>query len=159
MPTLDRFTVPTTGQFLDMARHHQGLENDHKLALLLKTSSSTICNWRAGRSHPDDDFAERIAVLANLDRGYVVSCFHANRSTPNASRYDLWRTVAARLRPSGTALAFCFAVALTALTFPGDASAVQTAAISIMLTLSRGVFLASRPAQNSPASAPPLVTF
>jgi len=89
---------PTTGEILDLAKQASGAPSDYKLALMLGIEPSTIGHYRKGRSRPDDDIAQRLADMANLDRGYVVACIHAERAGTATAR-ELWERVAARLRP------------------------------------------------------------
>jgi hypothetical protein len=110
--------IHSTGELLDLAIQAQGIRSDYKLALLLDAKPSAVCNWRQGRSHPSDDYARKIAQLANYDPGYVLTCIHADRAPINTDQRALWRFVASRLRTSGTLAAAGAAVALAALALP-----------------------------------------
>ncbi len=92
-----------TAQLLDKAKAVQGV-SDYKLSFLLEVSPSAISNYRAGRSHPDDRVAERLADLANVPKEAVAVWMQIERARNDQSR-ALWQSVASSLQRAGVAAA------------------------------------------------------
>lgn len=98
-----------TGELLDLARSRQGV-SDYGLCKLLGVGTSTVSNYRNGRSHPDESMAKRLAELAGLDPLQVVAWMQAERARNDESRAT-WRAIAERL--AATAAGVCMFVAVT----------------------------------------------
>lgn len=150
--------VHTTQEILDLAMKAQGISSDYKLGLMLETSPGAVCNWRKGRSHPDDHFAAKLAELANWDKGYFIACIHAQRAKEGSSVHAIWLDMISRLRSSGTPLAILAFVALSASALTGQSDAVLSAGLYIMSTCIRGLLDRLTPGRSSPAGASLLVT-
>lgn len=97
-----------TGELLDLARSRQGV-SDYGLCKLLGVGTSTVSNYRNGRSHPDEDMAKRLAELAGLDPLLVVAWMQAERSRTEAGRAT-WRAIAERLAATAAAVCVCTAI-------------------------------------------------
>lgn len=110
----------TTNQLLDRIKSSHQAPSDYRLAKIVGIDQSGIRNYRSGRSRPDDVIASRLAVLADLDPGYVVACIHAERAQDDQTR-TLWTGIADRLQRSGLAAlaALCFAL-------PSDPASART---------------------------------
>lgn len=94
----------STNQLIDAAKARQGISSDYKLGVVLGLTDSAIPNYRKGRSSPKDEIASTMADLAGLDRGYVLSCLHAERATNSETRL-VWEGIAERLQKAGVAAA------------------------------------------------------
>lgn len=103
--------MQTTKQLLDRAKKAQGIESDYKLAQVLGVVTSAVTNYRAGRSHPDDAVAARLAELAGQDPSSVIAELHAERAkTPEVRQ--LWLRMANQLRHAVAAVMLCMGFAM-----------------------------------------------
>lgn len=66
-------TLKTTA-FIDKLRRDLKLPSDYAVAKRLHVRTTTISNYRAGRSTMGEDVAYRVAVLLDMDPGYVMAC-------------------------------------------------------------------------------------
>lgn len=106
-----------TAHLLDLAKQRHAV-SDYGLSKMLGVGSSTISNYRNGRSHPDDRLAEELAKLAGLDPGEVAAWMQVERAKDSQAR-ALWQGVAQRLARAGVA----GLVGVVALAGPPDAGA------------------------------------
>jgi transcriptional regulator with XRE-family HTH domain len=103
--------MQTTKQLLDRAKKAQGIESDYKLAQVLGVVNSAVTNYRAGRSHPDDAVAARLAELAGQDPSSVIAELHAERAkTPEVRA--LWLRMANQLRHAVAAVMLAVGAAM-----------------------------------------------
>jgi predicted transcriptional regulator len=132
--------MQTTKQLLDRAKKVQGIESDYKLAQVLGVVNSAVTNYRAGRSHPDDAVAARLAVLAGQDPSAVIAELHAERAkTPEVRQ--LWIRMANQLRHAVATVMFAVGAAMlviagsptSAEASTGTAQANNTPGLCIML--------------------------
>lgn len=138
----------TTQQLLDAAKARQGLPSDYKLGVTLGLTDSALSNYRKGRSHPDDLVGAKLADLAGLDAGYVLSCLHAERAKNDETR-AVWTGIAERLQRAGVAAAVILSLgfwtggpdggALASETQPSQAASAGP--LCIMSTRIRGWFV------------------
>ena len=103
--------MQTTKQLLDKAKKAQGIESDYKLAQTLEVVQTAVTNWRSGRSHPDDERASRLAVLAGQQPEVVIAELHAQRAkTPEVRA--IWTRMAGQLRHAVAAVMMTTGMAL-----------------------------------------------
>lgn len=93
----------TTVELLDKAKAAHGV-TDYKLSKMLDVVPSAVVNYRAGRSHPNDEIAERLAELAGEDPQEVVIWMQVERAKTDEGR-KLWFSIAERLQRAGVAAA------------------------------------------------------
>lgn len=122
-----------TAQILDLAKQRHGV-SDYGLCKLLGVGTSTLSNYRNGRSRPDDRMARRLAELADLDPGQVAAWLQVERAKDDDSR-AMWRDIAERLaRTTVVGLVAGIGVSITpdagAMSSIGGVSTYSTAAIS-----------------------------
>jgi hypothetical protein len=86
-----------TRQLLDAAKRAQGITSDYRLARTMGVTDSTLHNYRAGKTHPDEAQSLQLAAMAGLDAGYVLVSMAAARAKTEAARAHFAR-VAAMLR-------------------------------------------------------------
>src|SRR5437016_3539868 len=82
-----------TAQYLDAAKRALGIGSDYALAKHLKTSTSRIGNWRAGRSLPNSATAVQLAEILGVDELRVIADIELERG----SNDELWRRIARRV--------------------------------------------------------------
>lgn len=97
-----------TSELLDRARQRQKV-SDYGLCKLLGVGTSTISNYRVGRSHPDERMARKLAVLAGEDPLQVIAWMQAERARDEESRAT-WEQIAERLGGAAAALLVCVSV-------------------------------------------------
>lgn len=97
----------TTRELLAAVKAAQSIPSNYALARILGVPENTVANWHTGRNLPNDEWAAKLAVMANMDAGHVVACVHAERAQSDDAR-ELWTKIAERLRAAA-------AVALTAI--------------------------------------------
>lgn len=79
-------------QYLDRAKSHLGLTSDYALAKALKVGTSTISNYRAGRSRIDDDMAMRLAHVLGINPLEPIAAANAERAKSPELR-DMWESI------------------------------------------------------------------
>lgn len=90
------FTVSTV---LDHCLSVSGLPSDYALSKRLNCPASTISNWRAGRSLPDEKRCLQLAEIGGMDADLLAVKFNALRAQSEEGR-TLWNRVAKRLAAS-----------------------------------------------------------
>ncbi|VTU20709.1 Phage related protein [Variovorax sp. SRS16] len=117
--------MQTTKQLLDRAKKAQGIESDYRLAQVLGVVNSAVTNYRAGRSHPDDAVAARLAELAGQDPSSVIAELHAERAkTPEVRA--LWMRMASQLRHAVAVVMMTIGVAMISLAPSPDGAQAGT---------------------------------
>ena len=92
--------MKTTTDYLDDVKGKLNLSSDYALAKALKTGTSRIYNYRAGRSSFDDLLAFRIAEILEIDPKEVIAVANLERSKRPQDK-AAWREILERI--SGTA--------------------------------------------------------
>ncbi|WP_333609166.1 helix-turn-helix domain-containing protein [Arsukibacterium sp.] len=87
-----------TTDFLNDLKAVYGLTSDYQLAKKLSVNTSTIGNYRSGRSYLSDEMALKVADLLEIDPLIVMACVHAERYMKQGSAevFDFWCGVADR---------------------------------------------------------------
>ena len=78
-----------TIEYLDAAKRALGVESDYALAKKLQMRASSISNYRAGRSHMDDEVAGKVAAVLGTHPGLVILDMHRERAKSPAEK-SLW---------------------------------------------------------------------
>lgn len=120
--------------FLDRAKAGAGVASDYALAVkvLGYPKSTTVSNWRTGRSAPDGRAIVALCQLSGDDPEHVAACIQAMRAA-NDEEAELWRRVAARVASAGgTAAAVLVAFAVLAILAPAPALADAGAGLCVM---------------------------
>lgn len=89
--------MKTTLQYLDAVKAKHGLTSDYQLAKALGLRQSAISGYRAGRSHPDDTIALRIAELLGINAMEIISAANVERAKTKETRgiwTDAWNRFA-----------------------------------------------------------------
>lgn len=81
-----------TLQYLDAAKSALKIESDYALAKALKLTSSAVSNYRAGRSHMDDETACKIAEIIGMHPGLVMLDMHRERAK-SPKDAALWKEI------------------------------------------------------------------
>lgn len=84
------------GMYLDEAISSGVAKNSSELAAKLGVSRSALSEWRAERSHPNDDQAVKLASLLQKDPGELLAECGAARAKTPATR-QAWERIAARM--------------------------------------------------------------
>lgn len=120
--------------FLDRAKAAAGVTSDYALGVkvLGYKHTTTVTNWRSGRSVPDERAIMKLCALTGDDPEHVAACLQSMRAA-NDDAAELWRRVAERLRQGGAAsIAFTLAAALIVLAaLHGGPVLAQTARTSV----------------------------
>ncbi|WAL84970.1 helix-turn-helix domain-containing protein [Pandoraea sp. XJJ-1] len=81
--------MKTTVDFLDAVKIRRDLPSDYALAKLLCIRPSAISNYRAGRSHFDEEIAVRVAEILEIDPMEVIASANYERAKTDTGR-ALW---------------------------------------------------------------------
>lgn len=83
-------------RYLDQAINEGVAKSSAELARLLGVSRSTLSEWRAERSAPNDDQAVKLAELLGIEAGELLAECGAARAKSPATR-AAWERVAAKM--------------------------------------------------------------
>lgn len=112
----------TTDQLLDAAKTAAGITSDYRLARTIPVSDNTLYNWRHGITSPDEERSARLAEMAGLDVGYVLTCMAAARAKDEGLK-SAWSMLAKRLEGIAAALLLAILTNLGAVSFDRGALA------------------------------------
>lgn len=68
----------STNELLDRVKAVQNIKSEYRLCRVVGVADQTLTNWRKGKS-PSDEYAVKLAQLANLDVGLVLASIAAER--------------------------------------------------------------------------------
>jgi transcriptional regulator with XRE-family HTH domain len=145
--------------WLDRAKARNELASDYKLAIVLGVSPSSITNYRAGKTMPDERVTLRLCELSGDDAEHVIACIQSMRAA-NDDAADLWRRVAARLKGAGGAIGAIFVFVLVACgvvdvtSSTAYAAPVASAGLYIMSNLLRRFLMRLVALMHHPRHAP-----
>lgn len=94
----------TLDYVLETIKERHNLKSDYQVCKMIDTSTSLMSGWRAGRSHPDEKYCQRLAEAAGIDPLVLAASMQAQRSKTEEAR-SLWMMVAERLQMVPQALA------------------------------------------------------
>lgn len=114
----------TTDQLLDAAKTAAGITSDYRLARTIPVSDNTLYNWRHGLTSPDEERSARLAEMAGLDVGYVLTCMAAARAKDEGLK-SAWATLAKRLEGIAAVLLLAIVASLGAVSFDRGALASE----------------------------------
>ena len=69
----------TTNDVLNRVKAVQGITSEYRLCRVVGVTDQTLARWRKGLA-PSDEYAAKLAQLAQLDVGLVVASLAAERS-------------------------------------------------------------------------------
>ncbi len=69
----------TTNDVLDRVKAVQGITSEYRLCRVVGVTDQTLARWRKGLA-PSDEYAAKLAQLAQLDVGLVVASLASERS-------------------------------------------------------------------------------
>lgn len=81
-----------TVEYLDAAKRAVSVESDYALAKQLGVRTSTISNYRSGRSQMDDEMATKVAAAIGVHPGLVILDMHRERAKTPAER-SVWSEI------------------------------------------------------------------
>jgi hypothetical protein len=87
----------TTVEFLNALKALRGFRSDYQLWKWLGWTSTTISNYRSGRSAMGSAHAIQVADELSLSRAYVLACVEAERER-NDQVAGVWREIAHRFK-------------------------------------------------------------
>lgn len=92
--------METTKQLYERAKAASGCKTAYEFAKRYGLTRQLVSNWVNGKNSFDDDHADLIAHLLNIDPGYVMACAQAERSKSAKSRSN-WARLAALALAAG----------------------------------------------------------
>ncbi|GAC1610267.1 MAG: helix-turn-helix domain-containing protein [Aquirhabdus sp.] len=95
-----------TNEYMDLAKKCLGIDSDYALAKHLEIRSSTISNYRSGKSKMDDVIALKIANIVGKNPAFVLADSHAERAT-NPEIRAIWRAAADKMSSGFNSLISC----------------------------------------------------
>lgn len=117
-------------QYLDCVKQKAGIASDYRLSKLTGIGLTSVCNYRNGRSLPDEVAIENLCNLSGDDPGVVAAQIQAERSK-NPKAKQLWENIAMRLAGGANSaiLSWLFAigVAIGLIALPVDSAQAATA--------------------------------
>lgn len=87
----------TIDQVLDRAKQVQKVQSDYKLGLCLGIGLSSLSNYRAGRSLPDEKACAKLAEAMGEDPALLTVEMMIQRSKDDDAR-QIWLNIAQRLQ-------------------------------------------------------------
>lgn len=121
-------------KFLDRAKRNAKIESDYQLGKLVGITQSGICNYRRGKTLPDEAAITKLCMASGDDPAIIAAQIQALRSekAKNPEARYLWDLVAARLQGAAAIVAavLCGAMFLGA----EEASAESAPALTVDLT-------------------------
>jgi transcriptional regulator with XRE-family HTH domain len=67
-----------TNDLLDRVKAVQGIKSEYRLCRVVGVADQTLANWRKGKA-PSDEYAAKLAQLAQMDMGLVLASIAAER--------------------------------------------------------------------------------
>lgn len=86
--------METTKELYERAKGHAGIRTDYEFAKKFGLTKQVVSKWTNGRSTFDDDNAELIASILEVDEAYVIACAHAERAKGEHAK-GRWARIAA----------------------------------------------------------------
>ena len=123
-------------QLMDAAKASAGLSSDYALAKALNCQPSRVCNYRNGRSTPDDEAAIRLAEMAKIPPLEAIAKINAERARTAEMRL-WWEKIARGAAAACVMLAIAIAGAM-----PGNADATTVSSHAQKQTLSPSIYYA-----------------
>lgn len=86
--------METTKELYERAKAKAGVRSDYEFAKNFGVSRQVVSKWTNGRNSFDDDNAELIASILEVDEAYVIACAHAERAKGEHAK-GRWARIAA----------------------------------------------------------------